>query len=100
MSLRDTDQVQAVPSGASITVQSNLDEDPIDISTDHLNMVKFASREDGVYEKVSEYLKQLAREAPDAVGARWAEQGTHHSGLNKFMALTTRTLLTSCKRAP
>lgn len=37
-------------------------------------MVKFASREDGGYKKVSEYLWLLAKEAPDAISARWAEQ--------------------------
>ena len=41
---------------------------------DHLNMVKFASSEDGGYEKVSGHLWLLASEAPGAISIRWAEQ--------------------------
>ena len=37
-------------------------------------MVKFASRENGGYEKVSGHLCLLAEKAPDAISARWAEQ--------------------------
>lgn len=46
----------------------------IAIPADHLNMVKFLSREDEGYEKVSEHLWLLAKEAPNAISARWAEQ--------------------------
>ncbi len=37
-------------------------------------MVKFASREDGGYKKVSGHLWLLAKEAPGAISLRWAEQ--------------------------
>ena len=47
------------------------DADIILIPADHLNMVKFASRENGEYKKVSEYLWLLAKEA---ISALWAEQ--------------------------
>ncbi|SLM36237.1 P-loop containing nucleoside triphosphate hydrolase [Lasallia pustulata] len=39
-------------------------------------MVKFASRQNGGYEKVSGHLQLLAEEAPEAIGARWDEQDT------------------------
>lgn len=37
-------------------------------------MVKFASGEDGGYEKVSGHLWLLVSEAPDAISIRWADQ--------------------------
>ncbi len=37
-------------------------------------MVKFASSEDGGYEKVSDHLWLLAGEAPGAISIRWADQ--------------------------
>ena len=50
------------------------DAESIAIEADHLNMVKYASREDGGYKKVSGYLRLLAEEAPDAISARWTEE--------------------------
>lgn len=44
-------------------------------------MVKFASREDGGYEKVSEHLWLLAEEAPDAIDVRWTEQEKIKKGM-------------------
>ena len=58
----------------SAVVPGAADAESIAIPADHLNMVKFTSREDGGYEKVSEHLGLLAEEAPDAISARWAEQ--------------------------
>lgn len=46
-------------------------------------MVKFASLEDGGYEKVSEHLWLLAEEAPDAISARWAEQEKIKKGMEE-----------------
>ena len=58
-------------------------------------MVKFASCEDGGYKKVSGHLWLLARDAPDAISLRWAEQdkiemGTEDSKLT--MTITTRSV--------
>ncbi len=39
----------------------------VSIPADHLNMIKFASREDGGYKKVSGHLWLLAKEAADAI---------------------------------
>lgn len=58
----------------SAVVPGAADAEAIAIPADHLNMVKFASREDGGYEKVSGHLWLLAEEAPNAIIARWAEQ--------------------------
>ncbi|MCJ1346709.1 hypothetical protein MMC31_004927 [Peltigera leucophlebia] len=58
----------------SAIVPGAADAESIAIPADHLNMVKFSSREDGGYEKVSEHLWLLAEKAPDAISARWAEQ--------------------------
>ena len=65
---------------ASATIPGIADAEPIAIPADHLNMVKFASREDGGYEKVSGHLQVLAQEAPGAIGARWTEQGRIQEG--------------------
>ena len=59
---------------SSAVVPGAADAESIAIPADHLNMVKFASREDVGYERVSEHLWLLAKEAPDAISARWREQ--------------------------
>ena len=45
-------------------------------------MVKFASSEDGGYEKVSGHLWLLASEAPGAISIRWAEQNKIKMGMD------------------
>ncbi|SLM38641.1 P-loop containing nucleoside triphosphate hydrolase [Lasallia pustulata] len=59
---------------ASAVVPGATNAEPVAIPADHLNMVKFASRQNGGYEKVSGHLQLLAEEAPEAIGARWEEQ--------------------------
>ncbi|SLM34902.1 P-loop containing nucleoside triphosphate hydrolase [Lasallia pustulata] len=59
---------------ASAFVPGATNAEPVAIAADHLNMVKFASRQNGGYEKVSGQLQLLAEEAPEAIGARWEEQ--------------------------
>ena len=65
---------------ASAIIPGVANAEPIAIPADHLNMVRFASREDGGYEKVSGHLKLLAHEAPGVVEARWAEQNRMKEG--------------------
>lgn len=65
---------------ASAVVPGAADAEPVAIPADHLNMVKFASRKDGGYEKVSGHLQLLAKEAPDAIDARWKEQDRIRKG--------------------
>ncbi len=64
----------------SAVVPGAADAEPIAIPADHLNMVKFASSEDGGYENVSGHLWLLAEEAPGAISLRWAEQDTIKMG--------------------
>ncbi|MCJ1271049.1 hypothetical protein MMC22_010948 [Lobaria immixta] len=59
---------------ASAVVPGAADAEPVAIPANHLNMVKFTSREDGGYKKISGYLQVLAEDAPDVIGARWEEQ--------------------------
>lgn len=54
----------------SAVVPGAADAESIAIPADHLNMVKFASLEDGGYEKVSGHVWLLAEEASDAISAR------------------------------
>ncbi|SLM38624.1 Tetratricopeptide-like helical domain [Lasallia pustulata] len=65
--------IMVVPQ-ASAVVPGATNAEPVAIPADHLNMVKFASRQNGGYEKVSGHLQLLAEEAPEAIGARWEEQ--------------------------
>lgn len=65
---------------ASAIIPGIADAEPIAISADHLDMVKFLSREDGGYEKVSGHLKLLVEDAPDVVNACWAEQDRKREG--------------------
>ena len=59
---------------ASAVVPGTTDGEPIAIPADHVNMVKFASRQDVGYGKVSGHLKLMAEEAPEIVRARWDTQ--------------------------
>ena len=81
-----TYQIQVVPH-ASAVVLGAADAEPVAIQANHLNMVKFASREDGGYEKVSGHLQLLAEEAPAIIGAHWEEQGRIREG-TKPMPIT------------
>jgi len=65
---------------ASAIIPGIADAEPVAIPADHLNMVKFTSREDGGYEKVSGHLQLLAEEAPGAIAARWTEQDIIRKG--------------------
>ena len=58
----------------SAVVPGAADAESIAIPADHLNMVRFATREDGGYEKVSEHLWLMAEKAPEVIGARWTEK--------------------------
>lgn len=74
-----TYEIQFVPRPSTV-VPGAADAESIAIPADHLDMVKFASREDGGYEKVSDHLCLLAEEAPDAIQARWAEENKIKKG--------------------
>lgn len=65
---------------ASAIIPGVADAESVAIPANHLNMVKFTSREDGGYDKVSGHLRLLAQDAPGVVDARWAEQGIMREG--------------------
>lgn len=56
---------------ASAVVPGAADAEPIVIHADHINMVKFASKEDNGYRTVSGHLRIMAQNASEAIGARW-----------------------------
>jgi hypothetical protein len=53
----------------------------IAIPADHVNMVKFSSREDDVYQKVCGHLILLGRDAPGIISARWEQHGRSVQGM-------------------
>ena len=77
--------MQIVPQASAI-VPGAADAEPVAIPANHLNMVKFVSREDGGYEKVSGHLQVLAEDAPGAIIARWKERDTMRKGEEPAMA--------------
>lgn len=51
-------------------------------------MVKFASSKDAGYIKVLGHLWLLAKEAPDAISLRWAEQGKSKNSMRPHPGVT------------
>jgi hypothetical protein len=47
------------------------DAEPIVIHADHINMVKFASKEDNGYRTVSGHLRIMAQNASEVIGTQW-----------------------------
>jgi hypothetical protein len=64
----------------SAVVPGTPDGEPIAIAADHVNMVKFASREDVSYGKVAGHLQVMAERACDVIRARWHEQDRIENG--------------------
>lgn len=56
---------------ASAVVPGQADGEPIAIHADHINMVKFSSKEDPSYVKVSEVLQIMVANAGRNIGSRW-----------------------------
>ena len=81
--LRGTDQSQVVPYASAI-IPGIADAEPIAIPADHLKMVKYASREDIGYKKVSGHLKLLAEGAPGTIDAHWVNQDCMREGREIF----------------
>ncbi|KAJ9635249.1 hypothetical protein H2199_008737 [Coniosporium tulheliwenetii] len=60
---------------ASAVVPGAADAEPIVIHADHINIVKFGSKSDEGYRKVSGHLRVMAASAGDVVGSRWDTEG-------------------------
>lgn len=71
-------EIQIVPRDSAVLLGA--DAGLIAIPADHANMVKFSSREDGAYERVSGHLWLLAEEAPAVISARWAVEARIKEG--------------------
>lgn len=65
--------VQVVPR-ASAVVPGAADAEPIVIHADHINMVKFGSKEDSGYKTVSGHLQIMAESAGGVVSSRWEKE--------------------------
>ncbi len=68
-------------SQASAVVSGAADAEPIVIHADHINMAKFASKEDSGYRTVLGHLWIMAESAGEAIALRWAEEGRVDAGM-------------------
>ena len=66
---------------ASTVVSGAADSEPIVIHADHINMVKFASKDDNGYRTVSGYLRIMAQSAGEVISSRWDEEGRVNAGM-------------------
>jgi hypothetical protein len=58
-----------------------VDAEAIVIHTDHINMVKFTSKEDSGYKKVSGHLRIMVQSASDVVASKWAKERRVEAGM-------------------
>jgi len=65
--------VMVVPKPSAI-VPGAADAGPISTNADHINMVKFASKDSNEYRTVSGHLRIMAESAGVAIASRWAEE--------------------------
>jgi hypothetical protein len=72
--------VQIVPR-ASAVVPGAADAEPIVIHTDHINMVKFASKEDNGYRTISGHLRIMAQSATNVIAVRWEGESRADAGM-------------------
>lgn len=72
--------MQVVPR-ASAVVPGMVDAEPIVIHADHINMVKFALKEDNGYRTVSGHLRIMAQNAGEVISARWQAERRVSSGM-------------------
>jgi hypothetical protein len=64
----------------SAVVPGAADAEPIAIYADHVNMVKFASKEDNGYKTVSGHLQIMVQGARDVVALRWDDEDRVNAG--------------------
>jgi len=71
---------QVVPR-ASAVVPGAADAEPIIVHADHINMVKFASKENNGYRTVSGHLQIMAQSAGEVISARWETERRVNAGM-------------------
>jgi hypothetical protein len=65
---------------ASVVVHGAADAEPIVIHADHINMTKFASKEDNGYKTVSGHLQVMSQSANNVIASRWEEESRVNTG--------------------
>jgi hypothetical protein len=56
------------------------DAEPIVIHADHINMVKFASKEDNGYRTLSGHLRIMVQSVGEVISARWETERRVNAG--------------------
>ncbi len=65
---------------ASAVVPGQANAEPVAIHANHVNMVKYASRDDNGYKTISRYLKDMANEAIKQTQQRWQAEKRSNEG--------------------
>jgi hypothetical protein len=65
---------------ASAVVPGAVNAEPIVIHADHINMVKYISKDDNGYKTISGHLQIMVQSASDVVALRWEEETRANSG--------------------
>lgn len=81
---------QAVPY-ASAVVPGESDAEPIAIHADHINMVKFTSKEDPGYEVISGQLRLMVRDAEAAIELQLEKEQSDHESSTCLQSLPARS---------
>ncbi|KAJ1338605.1 nephrocystin-3 [Microdochium nivale] len=79
--------IMVVPK-ASAVVPGHANAEPIAINSNHTSMVRYESRQDPGYVKVSQHLRIMARNAPEVVQQRWDSErrmDDARGNLNRFV---------------
>ena len=71
---------QVMPRALAV-VPGAADAEPIAIHANHIEMVKFASKEDNGYKTVSGYLQIMVQSTRDVIILRWEMQGRVDAGI-------------------
>ena len=65
---------------ASAVVPGVADAEPIVIHADHINMVKFAAKEDNGYRTVSGHIRIMAQSAGEVISSSWETEKRVNAG--------------------
>lgn len=71
---------QVVPKSSAV-VPGATDAEPIVIHANHINMVKFALKEDSGYRTMSGHLRTMAEKAGEVIALKWAEEDRVDAGM-------------------
>jgi hypothetical protein len=66
---------------ASAVVPGAADAEPIVIRADHINMVKFVSKQDNSYNTVCGHLRLMVRDAGKVIDKRWQVETRMNAGM-------------------